>query len=47
MTEITDNGWFSRWVLPLARLVVERARNAGQLPERSVVLALFVRRRAA
>ena len=48
LSEFTEDGWFSRWALPVARHVVEDARNAGQLlePERSAVLALFVRRGA-
>lgn len=47
LPEFTEDGWFSRWALPVARHVAEGARNAGQLPqpERSAVLALFARRR--
>jgi hypothetical protein len=48
LPEFTEDGWFSRWALPVPRHVVESARNVGQLPEpeRSAVLALFARRRA-
>jgi hypothetical protein len=48
LAEFSEDGWFSRWALSVPRSVVERARNAGQLPEpeRSQILALFGRRRS-
>jgi hypothetical protein len=47
LAEFTEDGWFSRWALPVPRFVAEAAHNAGQLPEpeRSRILDLFARRR--
>jgi hypothetical protein len=43
MPGFTEDGWFSRWALPVPTHVVDHAENQGRLPEpeRSQVLALF------
>lgn len=47
LPEITMEGWFSRWSVPVATVDVDEARNIGQLPEpaRSEVLNLHRRRK--
>lgn len=47
LPEFDRDGWFSRWTVPVATVVVEQARNLGQLPEpaRSEVLRITARRK--
>jgi len=45
LPEFTENGWFSKWSLPVPAQLLDDARNIGQLPEpaRTQVLGLFAR----